>query len=280
MPLRRPVALLVTFMLVAAGAASLLRWEALPKTPPSHVVLVIMENHAASQIIGSPDAPYINGLVKQAAIFIQSFAVTHPSQPNYLALFSGNTHQIDDNRCPVTIRGPNLAQQLIDAGMTFVGYSEGLPSAGYTGCTAPSGYVRKHAPWVNFPDLPENVNQAMTAFPKGDFDQLPTVAIVVPTLENDMHDGSVSRGDAWLKANVDAYAQWARTHNALLIVTWDEDDLSHENRIPTLFYGAMVKPGAYDRRITHYNVLRTLETIFRLPYAGQAANVATIADIW
>ena len=67
---------------------------------PDHVVVVIEENHGYSQIIGSSSAPYINSLAKQGASFTQSFAVTHPSEPNYLALFSGSTQGVTDDSCP------------------------------------------------------------------------------------------------------------------------------------------------------------------------------------
>ncbi len=40
------------------------------------------------------------------------------------------------------------------------------------------------------------------------------------------------------------------------------------------------QPGKYSERITHYNVLRTLEAMYGPPYAGHAANAATITDIW
>jgi phosphatidylinositol-3-phosphatase len=46
---------------------------------PDHIVIVIEENHSYSQIIDSPDAPYINGLAVQGAVFTQSFGVTYPS---------------------------------------------------------------------------------------------------------------------------------------------------------------------------------------------------------
>lgn len=272
--------MLLVAMLAAACHSAPVMAQARPKTPPSHVVVVIMENHSANQVIGSADAPYINSLALQGAVLTQSRAVTHPSQPNYLALFSGSTHGVTDNRCPLTIRAPNLAQQLIDAGLTFAGYSEGLPSTGFDGCRSPNGYARKHAPWTNFPDLPANIHRPMTAFPHGRFDQLPSVAFVVPSLANDMHDGSVADGDAWLKANLDGYVRWSATHNALLIVTWDEDDGREGNRIATILHGPMVKPGASDRPITHYDVLRTLESLFHLPFAGEAANATGVTDIW
>lgn len=247
---------------------------------PSHVVLVIMENHAASQIIGEPTAPYLNSLAAQGALFTRSFAVTHPSEPNYLALFSGSTHRLKDDHCPLSYRGSNLAQQLMAAGMTFTGYSEGLPGPGFLGCSAPSGYARKHAPWTDFPALPVAVGQPFSALPTTDFDHLPTVAFVVPTLANDMHDGSIAAGDAWLKAHIDSYVQWARQHNSLLIVTWDEDDDHHGNQIATLFVGPMVKPGSYDQPINHYAVLRTIEALFKLPGIGESAKARGIAEIW
>lgn len=50
-----------------------------------------MENHAYQQVIGSSDAPFLNGLARRGALFTHSYAVTHPSEPNYLALFSGGT---------------------------------------------------------------------------------------------------------------------------------------------------------------------------------------------
>src|SRR5437773_12064566 len=64
---------------------------------PDHVVLVIEENKSFKQIIDNSAAPYINSLVTRAALFTQSFAITHPSQPNYLALFSGDTHGVMDD---------------------------------------------------------------------------------------------------------------------------------------------------------------------------------------
>jgi acid phosphatase len=267
---------------VAAGCCATLPLGAqgLPKTAPSHVVVVVMENHAASQIFGAPDAPYINSLLPQSAVFTQSYAVAHPSEPNYLALFSGSTHRIDDDRCPIELRGANLAQQLLQAGKTFVAYSEGLPWAGFAGCNAPGGYARKHAPWANYPEVPAQLHQPMTAFPSTHLERLPTVAMVVLNLEDDMHDGTVAQGDAALKAQLDPYVQWCRTHDALLIVTWDEDDGRHANRIPTFFYGPMVRAGRYPSRITHYSVLRTLEALYGLAPIGEAARAATIEEIW
>lgn len=286
-PLRRRFvwAIVVSILLVMSVASigqstSAAHAQTLPR--PDHIVLVMEENHAFSEIIGSSSAPYINSLAKQGALFTNSHGVTHPSEPNYLALFSGSTQGISDDSCPHTFAGPDLGGELIKAGLSFSGYSESMPSVGFTGCFAPTSsqlYARKHNPWVNFTDVPSNDNQPFTNFPT-DFTTLPTISIVVPNQQDDMHSGSIQQGDSWLKNHIDSYVQWAKTHNSLLIVTWDEDDGSSSNQIPTFFVGPMVKAGQYSESINHYNVLRTLEAIYGLPFANNSANVTTISDTW
>ncbi|MDE2372266.1 MAG: hypothetical protein KGN16_25075 [Burkholderiales bacterium] len=266
---------LLTSLLLTATTA-----QALPPHPPSHIVVVIMENRAAAQIIDSPDAPYINQLAKRGANFTQSYAVGHPSEPNYLALFTGSMQGVTDDRCPIALEGPNLASQILAAGRTFVGYAESQPVAGYTGCKTAGGYARKHVPWANYAALPVAVSQPWSQFPQQDFSRLPDLAIVVPNQANDMHDGTTAQGDAWLQSHIDGYVRWAATNNALLILTWDEDDSRHGNRIATILVGPMVKPGVYDQRIDHYSLLRTLEAIYGLPHLGAAAQASTIGGAW
>jgi len=251
---------------------------------PDRVVIVIEENKSFKQIIGNMAAPYINTLANNGALFIQSYAITHPSQPNYLALFSGDTHGVVDNRCPFSLSGDNLASELIRKGLSFGIYSESMPSIGYTGCVA-GHYYRKHNPAVNWQgnNIPPEMNMPYDNFPS-DYPQLPTVSIVIPNQLNDMHDGevpeSIIQGDKWLKKNIDSYVRWAATHNSLLILTWDEDDDSSNNHIATIFVGPMIKSGNYDMRISHYEVLRTLIDIFDLRPLGNANRVPSIKGIW
>jgi len=274
MRLGRLMGMLMVAMMIMTGVAAAA--NGVPR--PDHVVIVIFENHQQPQVIGSSSAPYINSLAQTGANFTQSFGVTHPSQPNYLAQFSGSTQGITNDSCPHTFTGNNLGKQVIDAGLTFAGYSEGLPSQGSTVCTS-GRYARKHSPWVNFSNLAASTNKQFSAFPTN-FASLPTVSYVIPDLCNDMHDCSVRTGDTWLRNNVKPYADWAKTHNSLLIVDFDEDDFSGSNRIPTIFYGQQVKTGSYTERITHYSVLRTVEDMFGLAHIGNAASANSIADCW
>ncbi len=263
----------------SAAAPSSSEPSAAAGTPtPDHVVVVVFENEDVGDVVGAAGAPYLTSLADGGGNFTDAHGETHPSQPNYLALFSGSTHGVEDDGCPVDLTGANLASQLADAGRTFVGFSEGLPRAGFTGCEA-DGYARKHNPWVDFSDLPASVNQPLSSFPD-DYARLPTVSFVVPDLCHDMHDCDVATGDAWAREHLSGYVDWARTHNSLLVVTFDEDQGTDANHIATFLVGPMVAPGPSEQRIDHYGLLRTLEDMYRLPPLGQAATADPITGVW
>ena len=241
-----------------------------------HIVVVMFENHAYSQINGSSSAPYFNSLAAQGAKFTQSYGVTHPSEPNYLALFSGSTQGITDDSCPHTFGGNNIANQLLTTGKSFKSYSESMPSDGYTGCTSGT-YARKHNAAPFFSNVPATSNVRYSTFPtSANYASLPTVSYIDPNLCNDMHDCSVGTGDTWLKNNLDAYAQWAKTHNSLLIVTFDEDNGGSSNHIFTAFVGAHTQVGSFSNQINHYNVLSTIESAYGLSHLNAASEITNV----
>ena len=245
-----------------------------------HIVVVIEENHSFGDIIGNSAAPNINALAASGANIVNastdpqgntsgSHAVRHPSQPNYLELYSGsNQGTIQDGHpgstsepfsSPPPFTTPNLGAALRTAGFSFATYSQTLPSVGFDG-DSNGAYQRKHNPvtnWMNDVNPTANqysstLNQPFTTFQQianspGGFANLPTVSFVVPDQNFDMHDGTIQAADTWLKQNIiDTYLPWAMTHNSLLVVTWDEDgDNTATNQIPTIFAGAKVKPGNY-----------------------------------
>jgi phosphatidylinositol-3-phosphatase len=216
---------------------------------------------------------------------------------------------IGNNLIPANLRPfatPNLGAALIESGRSFASFSESLPYPRYDEANDPSPiadlYRRKHNPAINWIDLTRrgvaadkrrfllpveaNLAFANTADPADGtryrgfavdadgtrigFDRLPTVSIVVPNEQHDLHSGSKAACDAWLAANIKPYADWARDHDSLLIVTFDEDGSTNStlgdayrtgiDPILTLFYGPPDKviPGRYDEIIDHLNVLATL----------------------
>ncbi len=125
--------------------------------------------------------------------------IAHPSQPNDIALFSGSLNGVtDDNQHDLT--APNLATRLAGKGLTFASYSEGLPSPGFRGW-ASGRYVRRHNAAPSFTNVPDSDILPFSRFPSDDA-KLPMVAMVIPNLDNDMHDGTVAAGDAWLRENL------------------------------------------------------------------------------
>lgn len=245
---------------------------------PTHVVVVVIENHAFGEVLGRSTAPFLNGLAVRGATFTQFSAITHPSEPNYLAMFSGSTQGLSSDACPVRYAAANLASALLGAGKTFTGYAEELPWSGFTGCTS-GDYARKHCPWVNFSNVPARVSQPMSSFPS-DYALLPTVSFVIPNLQHDMHDGTVAQADGWLQRHLSGYASWAHAHNSLLVVTADEDDGSTDNRIPAIIAGAGVKAGQYKQRYNLYSLPRLIEDMYRLPRLAHSADATPITGVW
>ncbi len=280
MPARRVaglVALTMATLLAATPSAS----AAQPALPtPDHVLVVVMENKDTDEILGSAAAPYLNALAQAGASFTDAHAETHPSQPNYLALFSGSTQGVTDDDCDHSFDRPNLGAALLAAGRTFVGYAEGLPRAGSTACRA-GRYARKHSPWVNFTNLPGATTNLPASALGTDWDRLPTLAFLTPDLCHDMHDCPVAAGDAWAKETLGSYLDWARTHNGLLVLTFDESEThTPGNPIATILAGPMVTPGTYPGRVNHYALLRTIEDMYGLTPLGASADAAPITGVW
>ncbi|OPC77094.1 hypothetical protein B4N89_41745 [Embleya scabrispora] len=261
----------------AATPAAAMSSSAVPEF--DHVVVVLFENTNYETIKGSSKAPYFNSLAAQGTLFTNSFGITHPSQPNYIGLFSGSQHGVTGDDC-TDLSGDNLGQQLAAVGKTFKAYSEGLPSAGSRTCKS-GKYRRKHAPWASFAGTAgSSTHVPFSSFPS-DYAKLPDVSFVVPDMCNDMHDCSTGTGDTWLKRNLDGYVQWAKTHNSLLITTFDEDDFRSVNQIHTVFVGQNVKAGYQSpTQINHYSVLRTLEDMHGLPPLGEATRKTAVTDAW
>jgi phosphatidylinositol-3-phosphatase len=284
-----------------------------------HVVIVVEENKDYEQIIGNPAAPYLNRLAAEEALLTHMFGEEHNSEGNYFWLFSGDNHGVgfNDKVPAVKFTDSNLGAALIAKGRTFKGYSESLPAIGSEigetppGCHYPCLYGRKHVPWISFANVPNgptpdtSSNLRFADFP-ADYDHLPTVAFVIPDQENDMHNGkpqdSVPAGDRWLAQNLGRYYQWAKTHNSLLIVTFDENDnlavnyrgltdpatvqdgsqqqRVAQNRIATIIAGAHVKTGYREATpFTHVNLLRTLEAMYGLARSGAQQPHAARAGI-
>ena len=269
---------------------------------PDHIVILFEENAAYSQIIGNKHAPHINALahMPNAAIFTQFYGVMHPSQPNYITFFSGSNQGVEDDNLPqdIPFTTPNLCAELMAKGKTFKTYSEDLPSIGYRETTYETNkahYARKHNPCMNWigtgpNQFADTVSLPFSSFPgEDDYATLPTVSFVVPDLDHDMHNHycgappcakTIERADDWMYNNLDRPQQWALKHNTLFILIFDEDDDYHNNNIPMVMFGPMVKGGEYDMKLNHINLLHTIEDMYGLGHAGASATSKSFYTCW
>jgi hypothetical protein len=65
-----------------------------------HVFVVMMENHAYSQILGNPNAKYITSYAATANLATNFFAVGHPSLTNYLETVGGSNFGVTNDDAP------------------------------------------------------------------------------------------------------------------------------------------------------------------------------------
>jgi len=86
---------------------------------------------------------------------------------------------------------------------------------------------------------------------------LPALTFIVPNERNDMHSGSVARGDVWLSDHLPAWIERLGPRD-VLVLTFDEDNFSPANHIPMVWLGPPVRPGRFAQRVDHLNALSTL----------------------
>ena len=282
-----------------------------------HIFLVVEENHSFSQIIGNAGAPVINQLATTYGLATAYYAITHPSEPNYVALLGGSDFGIADDGPYQTNRvaAPSLASQLEAAGLSWKSYQQSLPSPGFTGncwpcnSTNPSTlYASKHNGFLNFEGVQDNpaemaksvpIEQLTTDLASG---TLPTFGLVVPDLCHDMHGTNECPDDATNVKTADAYlgqlvqgimssGAWNVGHNAI-VVTWDEgtDNQGCCGADPGGGQVATVVitnhgPGGltYSTPSNHYSLLLTVQQAFGLgclEHTCDGANVKPMTPLF
>ena len=270
-------------------------------------MVVMMENESQSELIGNPQAPNTNALADQYGVATQSYAIGHPSLPDYLELLSGTSAGVTDDGAPSSegISGavPTLANQLEKAGISWKAYLESMPSAGYTGgdtiCCG-GQYYQHHNPFVYFPavvslpDFATNVVPSTTIMGDLNSPKPPDFVWVTPNGADDMHDGSTnangdvnpSVGDAWLGSFVSQVQSTAwYAHAGKIVIEWDEGADSDTSGVGTagegggghivtiVISGALKQAPKQDATpVNTAGVLRSIEDAYALPYLADAAN--------
>jgi phosphatidylinositol-3-phosphatase len=255
--------------------------------PPSHVAVIVMENEEFTDIIGSPDAPYINSLARTYALARSMYAISHPSLPNYLALTGGSTFGIDSDCTDCAVGATSIVDQLAPAGLSWRGYMEDLPHPCFTGAGA-GDYAKKHDPFAYYTRIVRNPSRCARIVPLTQLtadertNRLPRFVWITPNLCHDMHDCDVRTGDRFLSKLIPPLLS-ALGPRGLLFITWDEgssDDgccrLAFGGHIVTIAAGGLAERGArLDSPADHYSLLQTIEDLFGLRRLRGAACACT-----
>ncbi len=280
---------------IAAGGA----WLAVLLTPPAivaptpaprasvpapHVMLIVEENRNEADVIGAPDAPYVNGLAQRYGLATMAFGQSHPSLPNYLELLSGSTQGVTDDGTGYRFAAPTLVDQLQSRGIGWRAYMEGMPAACYSGAGS-SGYAKKHDPFMYFTAITQNAGACANVVPfsqlRSDLDAntAPPFLWVTPNLCNDGHDCPTATMDGWLATELPrvlASSWYAR--DGIVIITWDEGGSNagccggaRGGHVATIVVSSRVSQHVeMTGPVDHAGTLRTLETLYGLSFLGDA----------
>ena len=270
----------------AAGPPSS-RTSAAGRGGVSKILVIMEENHSTDQVF--PDGmPYLWQLARRYGHATRWDAITHPSLPNYLAIFSGSTFNDPQDCSPgpgCTYPGPSVFGQALALGKTARSYEESMPRP----CDlANSGdYAVRHNPWAYIPgeaaacragDLPAGTPSggALVSDVRGG--TLPTVGLITPNLVNDAHDGTLAQADAWLRVWMPVLMSgpdW-RHGRLAIVVTFDEGD--PVNRVPFVLIAPGVSGAVMSQPADHYSLTRLIDEVIGAPPLRQAASAPGIVQ--
>jgi phosphatidylinositol-3-phosphatase len=273
-----------------------------PIPAAAHVFLIVLENHAFNQVIGSPFMPYLNSLATQHSLATNYFANTHPSIGNYFMLTTGNIETNNDAFIG-TISSDSIPRAFAAGGKTWKAYMESLPSVGYTGGDV-YPYFKHHNPFAYMTDVLGSTTETANLVP---FTQLssdlaagavPNFVFIAPNAEDDAHDcptgGSVcldsdrlTAADNWLKNNIDPLIKSPSLANSVFIIVFDEDEfdvvsVNGGGQVAMVMAGSHVKAGFKSTTLfQHQSTLRLVMDLLGVTdHPGNSATAPTMQEFF
>jgi hypothetical protein len=260
----------------------------LASTHYTHVIWVWMENHSYETIIGSPEAPYINTLAGECGLATNYHNVDHPSLPNYIAGTSGlpfGELKRFESDCNPSHKCSTSAPSIFSQVPSWRAYEESMP----TNCDRKNAgeYAVRHNPPPYYTTLAECATKDVP-YPQLASDlaggTLPAFSFVTPNLIDDMHDGTIAQGNAWLQANLPTILNSSeyQSGTVALVVTWDEGEGGATNEcatnttdigchVATIVVSPSTAPGTQSSALfNHYSLLGSTEQLLGAGPLGEA----------
>ncbi|KIY73976.1 hypothetical protein CYLTODRAFT_416625 [Cylindrobasidium torrendii FP15055 ss-10] len=245
-------------------------------------------------------------LAEQGLTFTKYHAVTHPSEPNYVAGLGGyHWGMHDDAFYHVPRNISTIVDLLEDKNISWATYQENMPSVAYYGDGFESHnyndpneddypyYARKHNPHIIYDSVvsvPEraarirNLNDFANDITNG---SLPQWIWVTPNMVNDAHDTTIDFAASWLEYWLVPLLEDERFNNekTLILVTFDEtENYDIQNNIFSVVVGGALPSelkGTTDSTFyTHYSSLSTVQANWGLGSLGRQDTNKTMSNVF
>jgi len=277
------VAAFLTFLGIISGVQTHEGDHIVPSNVPGlyfdRIFIIFFENYGYSSVMRNA---YFKQLTESGVNLANLYAISHPSQPNYIAFAAGDTLGVTSND-PINLAYTSIVDLLENSSISWKAYVENLPSPCFTGqYNDGTLYARKHNPFISFNSVRNNATRCAKIVPSAQLDidiagdRLPQFSYYIPNQRNDAHDTSVAFGADWLRgflAPKQSNPNFSR--DTLVVVTWDEDDYLENNHIHTALLGPLVKSNVVDNtRYSLYSIIATVEKNWGLKTLGRGDATA------
>jgi phosphatidylinositol-3-phosphatase len=258
------------------------------RVPAAKVLVVIEENHSYAQM--RAEMPFLARLSDTYGYATHWTAITHPSEPNYLAIAGGSTFGITDDDPPAAheaeMQGAtSVFDQALESGRTAATYAESMPAncSLHDHSDGVPTYAVRHNPWAYFPTgrhgcLADDEDLQQFAREAAD-DALPNVGFLIPDLRHDGHDGSLRTADHWLEDHLAPvlHSRDFTSGRLVVIVTADEDDRHSGNTVLTSVLTPALSHRVATTPLTHYSLTRYIAEVLAVPALRNGAEAPDLA---
>ncbi|CCF51573.1 hypothetical protein NDA11_001490 [Ustilago hordei] len=288
--------------------ASYPKHNTVPGKAFDRIIQIWLENTDYEAAISTPA---MQALLPQGVLFDNYYALTHPSEPNYIASVAGDFFGLSDdsfNHIPTNI---TTVFDLLDDGgkdgkpISYACYQENMPYDGFTGFNYSSKnyispgapdytyYVRKHNPCAIMDYVSGNKSRALYNRNFNDLaadignNTIPQWSFITANMIDDGHDTTAAFFSNWTSYFLTPLLKEPKfnTNRTLILLTFDENDsYSAANRIFTIALGGAVPENLKNTTDhtyqTHYSVLSSVQANWNLKSLGRGDVNKTMANVF
>lgn len=249
------------------------------------IFVIWLENTDYDKAAGQEDMQW---LAAQGITLDNYWALTHPSEPNYVSSVGGDYFSLNDDRFIALPSNVSTVVDLLDTkGISWAEYQEHMPYTGFQGFnysnqeTFANDYVRKHNPLVIYDSVATNATRLaniknFTMFETDlEAKTLPQFAHFTPNMTNDGHDTTIQVAATWSKTFLQPLLENDYfMEDTLIVLTFDENDTySIKNKVYTILLGGAIPEnlkGTTDSTYyDHYSLISSPEANWDLPSLGR-----------